>query len=155
MANETRVGMGEEGSLTGVLNLRNTLLFLPLWNCLLTLVMWQVWLWPGCSGPVWSGLVSLLAWEEPRLARLAAQLDLPTEVGVNNGWKLQLVSTQDNCTLSSGHPWTRAICGVCIDFSFPTLYFSYLTAFLFVCLSTEVVFLNCYLLTLKKLKAQS
>lgn len=50
------------------------------------------------------------------------------------------MSAQDNCTLSSGHPWTRAICGVCIDFSFPTLYFSYLTVFLFVFLSTEVGF---------------
>lgn len=39
------------------------------------------------------------------------------------------MSTQGNCTLSDGHSWTGAICSVYIDFSFWTLFFSYLTVF--------------------------
>lgn len=75
----------------------------------------------GCSGLVWTGLVYL------GLTLLWLCLDYP------QSWALTIeecysscvfVSTQDNCTLSSGQPWNRSTINVyaCLDFTFLTLF---------------------------------
>ena len=92
----------------------------------------QSWLGvPASSGQVWFSL-----------ARLAARLHYPQRLVLTMGKCYGLcafVSTQDNCTLSDGHAWTRAICSVCIDFPSWTLYFSYLTVLLQLLISLFVV----------------
>lgn len=129
--------MWEEDSLACVLGCQGLCLFLLFRDFLLTLVMWRAWQWPvaiGCSGLVWTGLVYLgedLRWlclGYPQSSVLTMEECYSSCV---------FVSTQDNCTLSSGQPWNRSTINVCacVDFAFFVVFWpcSYSTTFISIC----------------------